>query len=82
MIHYIDDFLIIVPAGQKAAGKVMALFKSILEAVGLPYKEEKTVGPTSRLIYLGVCLDTTDMTASIPLDKKRQIVQLLIRDVK
>jgi hypothetical protein len=77
IIHYIDDFLMIVPAGRTEARRVMDLFKGILHAIGLPYKEEKTVGPATCLVYLGISLDSRAMTASITADKKKQITQLL-----
>ena len=74
VIHYIDDFLIIVPRAGEAA---KTLFLSILDALSVPYKLKKLEGPTTRLVYLGITLDTTDLTASIPEGKRDKIIELL-----
>ncbi len=41
IIHYVDDFLLVVKASRATARKVLNLFISI----GMPYKREKLEGP-------------------------------------
>jgi len=77
VIHYIDDFLIIMPPLPIAAQIAKELFGSILDAIVMPYKLEKTVGPTTRLVFLGISLNTAEMSALITSEKKNQIVELL-----
>lgn len=77
IIHYIDDFLIITTAHTEAARNQLKLFQAILDAIGLPYKSEKTEGPTDCLVYLGIKLNTQEMSASIPPGKRHQIIQQL-----
>ena len=74
IIHYIDDFLIIVPKGGMAA---KVLFLGLLEALGVPYKASKLEGPTTRLVFLGIMLDTNELIASIADDKRIEMLLLL-----
>ena len=68
--------MVVIPESKRPEA-VLHLFQNILEAIGLPYKKEKTVGPTMRLEYLGINLDTIKMTASIPANKKQQLIRQL-----
>jgi len=77
IIHYIDDFLIVVSASPDAAMQVLRLFMAILDIIGIPYKREKTEGPTTELTYLGVRLNTVNMSAYVPVEKRRQIVKIV-----
>src|SRR5437764_1091303 len=54
------------------------LFEDILNAISMSYKLKKTISPTTHLLFLGICLDTTEMSASIKQEKKRHIVELLM----
>src|SRR2546421_12091991 len=56
---------------------MLNLFKQILNAIGMPYKNEKTEGLTTCLTYLGIQLNTLAMTATIPDCKRKQIIRLL-----
>lgn len=44
-------------------------FKSLCQELGVPIALEKTVEPTTNLIFLGITFDTNDMTMSLPTDK-------------
>jgi hypothetical protein len=74
VLHYIDDFLIAVPRGGMEAKH---LFLRLLEVLGIPYKPSKLEGPTTRLVFLGITLDTVAMTASIPNSKKEELLELM-----
>lgn len=47
----------------------MADFLEICSDLGVPLAKEKTVGPTTLLIYLGLEIDTQNMTVKIPKEK-------------
>src|SRR2546421_9441506 len=77
IIHYVDDFLILVTALQIVTAQTLRLFKTILNTLGVPYKDEKMEGPTNKITYLGIRLDSESMTAYAPEVKRHQIIQLL-----
>jgi len=47
VIHYIDDFLIILPPLPDSALTAKMLFRGILDAIGMLYKQQKMVSPTT-----------------------------------
>ena len=46
--------------------------------LGVSIAEEKTCGPTTSLIFLGLIIDTHDLTVNIPIEKVRQLQALLL----
>lgn len=68
LIHYLDDFL----GGDKSkisCAQSMSIFQTIMSAINVPIADEKTVGPTEVLVFLGLELDSINMTVKIPLEK-------------
>lgn len=56
----------------------MSCFCSICTDLGVPLAQDKTVGPTSVLTFLGLEIDTIHMTVKIPYDKLNQLKSELI----
>jgi hypothetical protein len=71
IIHYVDDFLLITPREGK---RIRELFEAILQFLRVPFKKEKTVGPATKLQFLGITLDTITATASIPEKKREELI--------
>ncbi len=67
-LHMVDDFLMM---GKtfKQAQLALEIFQELCSFLGIPLAPSKTVGPLTRLPFLGVDLCTTTMTAYVPLDK-------------
>ena len=75
-IHYSDDFFIITLHPHSAFQdfeRALQAFKDL----GIPISTEKTVGPTTSLVYLGILLDSTYLTMSVPDRKVHEILLLL-----
>lgn len=68
VIKMLDDFLFLGASIQECQYGLDS-FRHLCNLVGVPLAEEKTVGPTTRIIFLGICLDTTTNEASIPEEK-------------
>lgn len=71
-IHYIDDFLFVFEVREHAEGclaKALALCKEL----GIPMADDKTEGPTTRLTFLGIELDTESMRARLPDSKLAEL---------
>ncbi|CAJ0938648.1 unnamed protein product [Ranitomeya imitator] len=52
--HYLDDFLIVGPAGSDVCSTALAQFKDAMEHFGVPLSPEKTIGPVSVITFLGI----------------------------
>lgn len=78
VVVYLDDFLVVgedKPQCQLAYDTLMQL----LQDLGFRLSAHKLVPPTQRLIFLGVQLDSTACTMSLPQDKLADLQELLVR---
>jgi len=75
LLHYLDDFLFVEPAGQ--SGQALPKALATCTTLGVPVVPEKLEGPTTTLTFLGIELDTIQLTACLPADKLSCLQQLL-----
>ena len=75
VLHYLDDFLIMAPPSPDSHVCLGNLntFKEVCSQLGIPLAEEKLEGPSQRLTFLGIVLDTQQMEAWLPEDKLSRI---------
>ena len=76
VVHVLDDFLFIASSYDRCL-HALNTFISICEDIGVPIAPDKTVGPEQSLPFVGIQLDTNDMTASLPLDKVHKFKQVI-----
>ena len=69
ILHYLDDFLIIGPPGATSCAHNLSLMLRCLKWLGFPVAEEKMEGPTSKLTYLGIEIDTGALVLRLPEEK-------------
>ena len=74
LLHYLDDFLTAGPAYSNTCHHNLSAMRSLCQAIGAPIKEEKVEGPTTRLTFLGIVLDTVSMEASISVERKTSLL--------
>lgn len=74
--YYLDDFIF---AGHNASvcKDTMSTFHSICHDIGVPLAEDKTVGPTTCLTFLGLEIDTIEMLVRVPHPKCVELQNLL-----
>lgn len=75
IINYLDDF-----AGGDSPEKAMEAFiflGELLSKCGLEESEQKALQPTTRMIFLGVLLDTLKLTLEIPEFRLTEIKNLM-----
>ena len=75
--HYLDDFIFIGSSLSNDCAVLMHTFKSISASLGVPIADEKTVGPTTVLTFLGLVIDTVLMMVRIPQEKLEKLQNLL-----
>ena len=76
--HYLDDFIFVGPSYSQDCKILMDAFFQVCKDLGVPIAEEKTCGPTTSLIFLGLVIDTHDLSVKIPIEKLRQLQALLL----
>ena len=73
LIHYLDDFL----GGDRnvqGCESAMTCFVDTLNWLSVPLADEKTEGPTEVLVFLGLELDSRNMTVRIPREKILELI--------
>jgi hypothetical protein len=75
VVHYVDDFLIM--CSPELAAQVMAVAEALGTELGIPWEPTKTLGPATKLPFLGVDVDTESMTTSLPADKATKGIALV-----
>ena len=67
--HYLDDFITLGPQGSDVCANNLRLIYNVAASLGVPLAEDKSVGPTSALTFLGIRIDTEAATLSLPKEK-------------
>jgi hypothetical protein len=84
VFHYVDDFLFVAPpADGEAAKRQRAAFQQVCSELGVPLAEEKLIGPTHELDFLGVLIDTDRMECRLTdkrIAKLRSLLQAWGKD--
>ena len=68
VLHVLDDFLFVGPSFRMCQ-LALNSFTDLCSYLGVPLAPDKTMGPVQALPFVGVYLDTLDMSASLPEDK-------------
>ena len=76
VVVYLDDFLVIGENKQRCYEAFETLV-ALLEDLGFTISQHKLVRPTQRLTFLGVELDTTNCTMSLPSGKLDELLHLV-----
>ena len=77
IVVYLDDFLIIAPSLDECQAALDILLR-LLRKLGFQINWQKVVDPTQSLVFLGIQLDTIEMTMCIPYSKLVQIKGLAL----
>lgn len=76
VIAYLDDFLIIESTYDRCSAALTCLIQ-LLRKLGFYINWNKVEGPSQRLIFLGILIDTCKLTLSLPGDKLTEFFNLL-----
>lgn len=77
LLHYLDDYFTLGAAGTDICAKRLAAIHQAAQLVGIPLSPEKCEGPTTRMVFLGIELDSIEMSARLPADKLADLIALL-----
>ena len=77
IFHLLDDFLTIDEPDICAGQRTRAILSLLFNRLKVPLAAHKCLGPTTRLEYLGIILDSEEMIAQLPKDKVLRIIQFI-----
>ena len=73
---YLDD-IVVVTATEEEGHRQYQIVKQLLDNLGLPEATEKKQSPATKVRWLGIMVDTIDMSLSIPADKLANTLALV-----
>ncbi len=68
-IHYLDDFLIFGASDSPQCGESLSKALARCDWLGVPISPTKTEGPATKLVFLGIEIDSVSMTIRLPPEK-------------
>lgn len=72
MFNYLDDFLILA-SSESLCKAALNSFIAMLNSLGLPLNDHKTVQPTTHVEFLGLGIDSSTLSFFVPTDKRLKI---------
>ena len=76
-IHYLDDFLIFGPPQSDTALTSLTTALRTCSQLHFPVAADKTAGPSTILVFLGILINTSDGSLSLPPEKLSRLHTLL-----
>lgn len=76
LIHYVDDFLLAEKTKRACISSTLGFLK-LLQDLGAPPAPEKLELPATQMLFVGILLDTVNLTASLDEARVREILGLL-----
>ena len=77
LLHYLDDYFTLGPQGSPICAHSLHTIQQAAIDTGIPLAPEKIEGLTTCLTFLGIELDSLQMTARLPLDKLSDLLNLI-----
>ena len=77
VIHYSDDYLLISPPDFPLAEQQKKTLLSVFQYLNIPVAEDKLIGPSTKIPYLGIDIDSVAMEISVPGPKLEATLAML-----
>ena len=72
-LHYLDDFLLFGSPGLAQCADALGRAMARCQYLGVPVNPSKTEGPCTKLVFLGIELDTISLTMCLPHGKLERL---------
>ena len=76
--HYIDDFITLGRPSSEECKVNQRLILETCEVMGAPIEDEKSEGPSTSLVFLGIELNSVTIEMRLPADKPQHLKEVLI----
>ena len=73
-MHYLDDYFTVGPANSPVCANNVKTIIQVASNLGIPLAPNKLEGPTTRLTFLGILIDSSSMETSLPDDKLQELL--------
>ena len=77
LLHYLDDFLLVGAPGSGQCEEDLQRLLSVFKRLRVPIASKKLEGPTDRLTFLGIEIDSQEMTLRLPVRKLLELKSLI-----
>ena len=77
IIHVLDDFILLAKI-KHSCENLLSRFVSLCNYLGVPIAPEKTVGPETQLLFVGITLDSIRMENRLPEEKLAKCRAMLL----
>ena len=77
LTHYSDDFFLVSPPNIQIANKEINIIEEGFNHLGIPLAANKKVGPSTSVTYLGININSSNMTMNVPDDKYEETLLIL-----
>jgi len=74
LMYYLDDYLTVGPPSSPLCASQVDFMVKTADHLGIPLAPNKLEGPTSRLVFLGILIDSNLMECSLPPDKLSELM--------
>lgn len=78
VFHYLDDFVVLGSPDSEACRCFLDILERVCAHLGVPLAPEKTEGPSRKITFLGIVIDTNRGELSLPKDKMERLL-LMVR---
>ena len=78
MLHYLDDFLLFGSPNPSECSDCLTILLSVFNDLGVPIAEHKTIDPSSTVVFLGIKIDSNNMTLHLPDEKLVELKALIL----
>ena len=75
--HYLDDYIIVGPSDSNRCTNDLQLLEEVCSDLQVPLAEHKREGPTTRLTFLGIEIDTVAGSLRLPPEKLERLVTII-----
>ena len=77
LVHYSDDYFLVCEHSLMLAREQLKTLCQAFEDMGIPLAEDKIIGPSTCIIYLGIGINSMKLTMYIAKDKYNEIRMIL-----
>ncbi|MES9905170.1 MAG: reverse transcriptase domain-containing protein, partial [Sedimenticola sp.] len=78
IVHYLDDYLGAGRPNSEDCQHVMDIFAYHCAKLGVPLAEDKCEGPQTKIVFLGLELDSVRMQVRVPIDKVHVLCEQIL----
>ena len=76
LVHYADDFFLVSSKIPHVASNELNCLCNAFKELNIPLAEEKVIGPTKNITYLGIDINSEDLTIAVPNDKYNELMTM------